>query len=61
MNLHDLYLKQGPAYLKWLGAATGRNPKYLYQIATGRRTPSAQVAKELIAADKRLSMKDLFA
>lgn len=54
-TLHDIYLAEGRGYLNSLAERIGRNPKYLWQIATGRRTPSVQVVRALVEADARLS------
>lgn len=58
-TLHSLYLSEGPAVFDRLHEATGANRKYLYQIATGRRRPSAELARELAKADPRLTLESL--
>jgi len=59
MNLYDLYTQDGFKGLRRLADVVGMNPKYLYQCATGRRTPSAEVAVKLVKADRRLTREDL--
>lgn len=58
-TLHLLYAQEGNSVLDQIHERTGINRKYLYQIATGRRTPSARVAARMIMADPRLSLEGL--
>lgn len=58
-TLNALYENEGNSVLDRIHAATGINRKYLYQIATGRRRPSAKLAARMIAADSRLSLEGL--
>lgn len=58
-TLKSLYESEGADLLDRLHALTGANRKYLYQIAVGRRTPSAGLAKRLAAADPRMSLHEL--
>lgn len=61
MNLSDIHRLDGPAGLRRLADATGTIEKYLYQCATGRKTPSPALAKALVAADPRLTLDDIYA
>jgi hypothetical protein len=58
-TLNVLYMREGGSVLDRIHKATGINRKYLYQIATGRRTPSARIAARMMAADSRLSLEGL--
>jgi hypothetical protein len=58
-TLNLLYAQEGNPVLDRIHQHTGINRKYLYQIATGRRTPSARVAARMIEADSRLSLEGL--
>lgn len=58
-TLKHLYSVEGHALLDKLHLATGLNRKYLYQMATDRRRPSAVAAAKLIKADSRLSLEGL--
>lgn len=58
-TLFNLYKKEGPSVFDRLHNATGANPKYLYQIATGKRRPSADLAKILIDAEPYLTLEGL--
>lgn len=60
MNLHDIYETEGAPGLARLAAATGANPQYLYQCATGRKEPSPRLARELIKADSRITLNALY-
>jgi len=59
MNLYNLYKADGFKGLCRLAEAVGRNPKYLYQCATGRKTPSAELVVKLVKADRRLTREAL--
>lgn len=58
-TLSALYQKEGAALFTRLNQATGADPKYLYQIATGRRVPSPKLAKKLAEAEPDLSFEEL--
>ena len=58
-TLKSLYEAEGPDLLDRLHAATQANRKYLYQLATGIRKPSAGLARRLAAVDPRLTLTDL--
>jgi len=58
-NLNLLYEQEGNPVLDRIHAMTGINRKYLYQIATNRRKPSARVAARMIDAEPRLSLAGL--
>lgn len=60
MNLRTLFEKEGFAGLVVLAKKADTDPRYLWQIADGRRTPSPKLANRLVAADKRLSLNDIF-
>lgn len=59
MNLNSIYKAEKFAGLKRLADMVDANPKFLWQCATGRRTPSPLMAARLCAADKRLSLDEL--
>lgn len=59
MNLHDIYKAEKFAGLKRIATATGANPKFLWQCATGRRSLSPMMAERLCAADPRLTLEDI--
>lgn len=58
-TLKSLYEAEGPDLLDRLHTATQANRKYLYQIATGIRRPSAGLARRLAVADPRLTLTEL--
>lgn len=58
-TLSHLYRQEGPNLLDRLAVATGANRKYLYQLATGRRRPSPELARDLAAADERMTVDEL--
>ncbi|MEN4919419.1 hypothetical protein ABE485_12155 [Achromobacter spanius] len=58
-TLKSLYEAEGPDLLDRLHTATQANRKYLYQIATGIRKPSAGLARRLTTADPRLTLTEL--
>lgn len=61
MKLSDLYPKLSKDERDKLAKAAAIKPGYLYQIATrwrGRRA-SLQLINALVAADKRLTLKDM--
>lgn len=58
-TLSSLYAKEGPSVFARLHAATGANQKYLYQIATGVRKPSPDLARRLVEADSSLTLEGL--
>lgn len=58
-TLFNLYKREGPSVFDRLHEATGANPKYLYQISTGKRRPSADLAEKLIEAEPFLTLKGL--
>lgn len=58
-TLSELYAKEGPALFSRLHEATGANQKYLYQIATGVRKPSPELARRLMTADSSLTLEGL--
>lgn len=60
MNLNTLYLAEGQKGLNRLASLVGCNPKYLWQCANGRREPSPEMARKLVAADARLSIEEIF-
>lgn len=60
MNLRDIYETEGASGLARLAAATGANPQYLYQCATGRKEPSPRLARALIKADRRITLDALY-
>ena len=63
MTLSDLYKELKGPERSALAARAGTSRTYLYQIAkrvNGRR-PSVEFIRRLVAADKRLKFKDLFA
>ena len=55
MNLSDL----SPPERKALAAKVGTNPLYLWQCATGRRSPSPAMARRLVESDARLTLHEL--
>jgi len=59
MNLLDIYQADGIKGLQRLAEAVGKNQKYLYQCATGRRQPSAALVVRMCKADRRLTREDL--
>ena len=60
MNLKHVYEKEGRKGLVRLAQKIPCNPSYLWQIATDRREPSPELARKLIAVDKRLKLADIF-
>lgn len=60
MDLAKIYESEGFAGLAKLAERADCNPKYLYQCATGRKTPSPRLAKRLVEVDSRLSFEALF-
>ena len=58
-TLNTLYIQEGNPVLDRIHELTGINRKYLYQIATGRRKPSARIAVRMIEAEPRLSLEGL--
>ncbi len=58
-TLKSIYANEGSEVLDRLSGKTGINRKYLYQIATGRRRPSAALALKLSLADPRLTLHEL--
>ena len=58
-TLKSIYEREGSDALDRLCRITGINRKYLYQLATGRRKPSAQLAFQLLRADPRLTLEGL--
>lgn len=60
MSPSTLYRQEGSDWLNRLAEATGINRKYLYQCATGRRQPSPEYAKRMIAADNRLTLDGIY-
>jgi len=60
MDLQTLYQTDGPEGLKRLQMAVGANYKYLYQCATGRKTPSPKLAVALVNVDSRLTLEDIY-
>lgn len=61
MSPSTLYEQEGARWLTRLHEATGINRKYLYQCATGRRQPSPDYAKKMVAADPRLTLDGIYA
>ena len=55
-TLSTLYQAEGHQLLDRLHEATGANRVYLYQIASGRRRPSFDLAKLLATAEPRLDI-----
>ena len=55
MHLHELT----PPERRSLAASIGSSPEYLWQIATGRRKPSCDLAKAMVKADPRLTLVEL--
>lgn len=60
MDLTEIYKSEGFKGLSKLAEQADCNPKYLYQCATGRKTPSTRLAKRLVECDSRLSFEALF-
>lgn len=60
MNLSDLYQECGRTVLRELSRRCGVGEKYLYQCATGRRVVSPALAKGLVAADRRLTLDEIY-
>ena len=60
MAPQSIYETEGAAWLNQLAEAAGINRKYLYQCVTGRRQPSPEYARRMIAADPRLSMDGIY-
>ena len=58
-TLSNLYKKEGGALFKRLHIATGASKKYLYQLATGRRRPSPDLAQKLIDAEPSLTLEGI--
>ena len=56
MKLSDLT----PTERRELATKAGTDPVYLWQCATGRRTPSPRLAAKLIKADGRLSLDSIY-
>ena len=59
MNLHDIYSSEGPQGLSHLAKQVGTASKYLYQCATGRKSPGPKLVHKLVSADPRLTYVDL--
>ena len=59
MNLHDIYSSEGPQGLARLAKQVGTASKYLYQCATGRKSPGPKLVHKLVSADSRLTYVDL--
>lgn len=60
MNLHDIHQEGGAKALDAIAERVGCNPRYLWQIATGRRFPSPQFAHRLVEADRRITIESLY-
>jgi len=60
MDLAKLYSQEGAALLTSLHVATGLSRKYIYQCATGRRSPSPAVAMRMVEADPRLVFEEMY-
>lgn len=60
MDLKTIYDQEGAAWLNKLHAATGIHRQYLYQCATGRRSPSPAYAMKLVQADPRLTLEGIY-
>lgn len=60
MNLRDVYKAEGRQGLIRLADKAGTDPKYLYHCATGRREPSPNMARRLVAADSRLTLEAIY-
>jgi transcriptional regulator with XRE-family HTH domain len=60
MNLQNVYEKEGRKGLVRIAEKVGANPSYLWQIATNRREPSPELARKLVAVDRRLTLADIF-
>lgn len=58
-TLRHLVECEGRGVLDQMHVRTGINRKYLYQLATNRRRPSADMAKRLVEADPRLTIEEL--
>lgn len=58
-TLNDLYQQEGGAVLDKIHTALGTNRKYLWQMATGRRRPSPELAREMVEAEPRLTLGEL--
>ena len=58
-TLNSLYENEGNMVLDRIHEETGINRKYLYQIATCRRKPSAQMAARMISVEPRLTLEGL--
>lgn len=60
MNLQDLFAAEGRQGLIKLAEKVGCHHKYLWQCATGRREPSPDLARKLVASDSRLSIEAIY-
>ena len=56
MHIKDL----SPRERRDLAKRIGRNPEYVYQVATGRRRASAEFAASVINADPRFTFESFF-
>lgn len=56
MKLIDL----SPAERRDLAEKVKANPLYLWQCATGRRTPSPKLAKAIVEADARFTLDEIY-
>jgi hypothetical protein len=62
MNLVQYYEKFGLEGERKLAAKALMNPRYIYQVRTGRRNPSVTACKRLIEASGfKLTMRSLLA
>lgn len=59
MDLNALQKKSGHGFLTELARKVGAHPGYISQCSIGYRKPSVRLAKKLVAADKRLTLKAL--
>jgi hypothetical protein len=60
MSPLTIYQAEGSGWLNRLAEVSGINRKYLYQCATGRRQPSPEYARRMIAADNRLTLDEIY-
>lgn len=61
MNLQIYYETYGAKGLKRLAESVGANSKYLYQCATGRKTPSPKLAIAIVRFDSRFTLDGIYA
>lgn len=59
MKLSELFQPMTPAEREAFADAAGIAPAYLWQLATGRRSPSPKLARRLVECEPRLTLAEL--